>query len=78
MNQAEWYQELADKLDTYTDNDKSFMLWYLLGNHRHRLAEELKLHSEPKDISEYAIKRMMIDHMKAIEEIRDVLQEEIF
>ena len=78
MNQVEWYNELTDKLDTYTDNDKSFMLWYLLGNHQYRLSEELKLHSEPKDISEYAIRRMMIDHMKAIDEIRDILQEEIF
>lgn len=78
MNQAEWYQELADKLDTYTDNDKSFMLWYLLGNHRHRLSEKEILNREATDIKEYAIKRMILDHMKSIEEIRDILQKEIF
>lgn len=73
------FMKIADDLDNLYDNsDRNFILWYLLGDYRRRISEEEILNREAADIKEYAVKRMILDHMKAIEEIRDVLQEEIF
>lgn len=78
-NQQAHFIEISDDMDNlYDTSDRNFILWYLLGDYRRKLSEEADNIGEAKTISDYAMKRMMIDHMKAIEEIRDVLQEEIF
>jgi hypothetical protein len=78
--QAEHYQDIADMIDTYADTDKKFMLWYLLGNMREGLQKNIdNLESKPvKDVSDYAVRRMIYDHYRWSEDMRNVLQEEIF
>lgn len=73
------FMKISDDLDNLYDvSDRTFILWYLLGDYRRQLSEMADNIGEAKTITDYAMKRMMIDHMKAIEEIRDILQEEIF
>lgn len=78
--QAEHYKDIADTIDTYAENDRNFMLWYLLGNRIDKLHVELDvLEGKPiKDVTDYAVRHMMQDHYRWAEDIRDVLQEEIF
>jgi hypothetical protein len=79
MNQQEHYQEIADKIDQYSEADKDFMLWYLLGNYRAYLESESgKINPNPDNVSDYAMWRMMRDHFMWAEDIRNVLQEVIF
>jgi len=73
------FMKISDDMDNlYDTSDRNFILWYLLGDYRCKLSEMADNIGEAKTITDYASKRMMIDHMKAIEEIRDILQEEIF
>lgn len=78
--EQEHYQGIADMIDTYADVDKKFMLWYLLGNMRSDLNKAIcDFENKPvKDVTDYAVRRMTYDHYRWSEDMRNVLQEEIF
>lgn len=78
-NMEEHYKIIADKIDEYHAQDKDFMLWYLLGNYRLYLDTMLeKRNYDVQSISDYAERRLMMDHLKWSEDIRNLLQEVIF
>ena len=70
---------LSEEIDSLPDIDKDFILWYLLGNYRQYVDRKLEERNYPaQGIEDYAVRRMMSDHIKWTEDIRNVLQETIF
>ena len=78
-NQQEHYTMIAEEIDKYADMDKDFILWYLLEHYRDYVSRELDKRDYPTErVQEYALRRMMLDHLKWTEDIRNVLQGVIF
>lgn len=66
------YTEIANAIDSYTDTDRAFILWYLLQEYD-RLSGMEEVSEEPKTVSDYAVSVMSLRHHKIAEEMRDVL-----
>ena len=78
-NQQEHYTMITEEIDKYADMDKDFILWYLLGRYRNYVSRELDEQDYPVEgVKEYALRRMMLDHLKWAEDIKNVLAEVIF
>lgn len=77
--QQEHFYNIAETIDEYADVDKGFMLWYLLGNYRERLSSELAdapaVFGTKQEYLEY---KMMKDHLRYAEEMREILMYDIF
>lgn len=66
------FTEIAELIDLYSEEDKAFMLWYLLQTYINDTETQL-----PKiDITNattYAVSEMMRNHIKVAKEMREVL-----
>ena len=66
------FTEITDLIDLYSEEDKAFILWYLM----RKYIEDTKNQLPEIDVSNattYAVTQMMRNHIKVAEEMREVL-----
>jgi hypothetical protein len=64
---------IAEELDTWSDWERKFALWYLLKEHVVNLKSNAKEYRECKDKAELATEIMRAEHIKASNEMIDCL-----
>ena len=77
-NQESHFMEIADTIDTYSEQDQAFMLWYLLQDYQKFVCSEaLKehIHTEKSDmpIHDYALSELLGFHDRYVKEMREIL-----
>lgn len=66
------FTEITELIDLYSEEDKAFILWYLM----QKYIEDTKNQLPEIDVSNattYAVTQMMCNHIKVAEEMREVL-----
>ena len=66
------FTEIAELIDLYSEEDKAFMLWYLLQIYIKDTETQLPK-IEVDNATTYAVSEMMRNHLKVANEMREVL-----
>lgn len=66
------FSEITELIDLYSEEDKAFMLWYLLQTYIEETKEQLPK-IDVNNATSYAVTEMMNQHIKIAEQMREVL-----
>ena len=66
------FTEITELIDLYSEEDKAFMLWYLLQKYIADTEEQLP-EIDVNNATTYAVANMMDKHIKVAKEMREVL-----
>ena len=71
----EHFTAIANEIDTYSESDQAFMLWYLLQDYISNAEERLKSDSieDYDSIKEYALDEMAREHIRVGKQMRELL-----
>ena len=71
----EHYEEIANEIDTYSESDQAFMLWYLLQDYISNAEERLKSDNieDYDSVKEYALDEMAREHIRVGKQMRELL-----
>ena len=71
----EHFEEIANEIDTYSESDQAFILWYLLRDYIEDAKKRLKSDNieDYESVKEYALDEMAREHIKVGNQIREVL-----
>ena len=77
-NQASHFMEIADTIDSYSEQDQAFMLWYLLQDYQKfvcNAALKERIYTEKSDmpIHDYALSELLGSHDRFAREMREIL-----
>lgn len=74
------YGEITDSIDQLSMRERKFVMYYILKNYYIPELESVKLKpiEECKTESEYAVQKMLQEHIKVGKEVVDVLTFDIF
>ena len=69
------FEEIANEIDTYSESDQAFMLWYLLQDYISNAEERLKdsIIKDFDNVKEYALNEMAREHIRVAKQMREVL-----
>ena len=69
------FEEIANEIDTYSEGDQAFILWYLLQDYINDAEEKLKSDDidDYSGVKEYALDCMIREHIKVAKQMREVL-----
>lgn len=77
-NQESHLMEIADTIDTYSQQDQAFMLWYLLQDYQkfvgsEALKERIRTEKSDMPIRDYALSELLGFHDRFVKEMREIL-----
>lgn len=66
------FTEITELIDLYSEEDKAFMLWYLMQKYIEDTKNQLP-EIDVNNATTFAVTQMMNNHIKVAEEMREVL-----